>query len=440
VLLITTDKAGRFHVEGRVPGMRYMVMWPKKATASVFVVVEPGKNKDLGDLKVDNWGHGIGKWSTGRGAMEKMPLRLAVETALYSRRIELSSREATSMSSEPVGPLLRYIRRLATGRKDSELPDNQLLERFANHQDESAFAALQRRHGPMVLSVCQSALHNWHDAEDVFQAVFLVLAQKAGSIQRREAVSSWLYGVAYRLALKAHASAARRKIREKRAAVMPSADPLLDLNLRELRSVLYQELDRLPEHYRSPLVLCYFEEKSQEEAARLLGWSKGSVIGRLQRGRELLRKRLRQRGLVLSSSLLVSALGLSSATVPILDAHRLAGWLADLESDQYTTRQQATEELEKLGEAVELALRSALENRPPLESRCRIRWLLDRLRAERLSPPPERLRTMRAVEVLERIGTSQARQLLDLLARGAPDVALTIEAKCALDRLSRRSE
>lgn len=125
---------------------------------------------------------------------------------------------------------------------------------------------------------------------------------------------------------------------------------------------------------------------------------------------------------------------------PIPDAHRLAGWLADLESDQYTTRQQATEELEKLGEAVELALRSALENRPPLESRCRIRWLLDRLRTERLSPPPERLRTMRAVEVLERIGTSQARQLLDLLARGAPDVALTIEAKCALDRLSRRSE
>jgi RNA polymerase sigma factor (sigma-70 family) len=221
------------------------------------------------------------------------------------------------MSSESVGPLLRYIRQMATGRKDSDLPDHQLLERFATFRDESAFAALLRRHGPMVLSVCQSVLHNLHDAENAFQAAFLVLAQKAGSIQRRDSVSSWLYRVAYHLAVKAQASAARRKDLEKRAAVMPSADPLLDLNLRELRGVLFEELDRLPENYRAPLVLCYLEEKTQEEAARLLGWSKGAVIGRLQRGRELLRKRLRQRGLTLSASLAASALALGSASAAV---------------------------------------------------------------------------------------------------------------------------
>jgi RNA polymerase sigma factor (sigma-70 family) len=222
------------------------------------------------------------------------------------------------MNSTQIDPLLRFIRQLAVGRIDNELPDHQLLERFATLRDESAFAALLRRHGPMVLSVCRSVLHNVHDAEDAFQAAFLVLARKAGSIQRRESVSSWLYRVAYHLAVKAQANAARRKNHEKRAAVMPSADPLLDLNLRELRGVLYEELDRLPEHYRSALVLCYLEEKTQEEAARLLGWSKGAVIGRLQRGRELLRKRLRRRGLALSVSLVASALGVSaaSATVP----------------------------------------------------------------------------------------------------------------------------
>ncbi len=221
------------------------------------------------------------------------------------------------MSSAQVSPILRFIRQLAVGRKDSELPDHQLLERFATRRDEAAFAALLRRHGPMILSVCQSVLHKVHDAEDAFQAAFLVLAQKAGSIQRRESVSSWLYRVAYHLAVKAQANAARRKNHEKRAAVMPSADPLLDLNLRELRGVLYEELDRLPEHYRSALVLCYLEEKTQEEAARLLGWTKATVNGRLQRGRELLRKRLRQRGLALSASLVASALGLSAASAAV---------------------------------------------------------------------------------------------------------------------------
>jgi RNA polymerase sigma factor (sigma-70 family) len=171
--------------------------------------------------------------------------------------------------------------------------------------------------GPMVLGVCKSVLHNLHDAEDAFQAAFLVLARKAGSIHRREAVSAWLYRVAYHLAVKAQASAARRKIHEQRAAAMPPADPVLDMSLRELRNVLNEELRRLPEQYRAPVVLCCLEEKSLEEAARLLGWTKGAVKGRLQRGRERLRQRLRRRGLNLSAGLIAVALSTSSASAQV---------------------------------------------------------------------------------------------------------------------------
>jgi RNA polymerase sigma factor (sigma-70 family) len=217
------------------------------------------------------------------------------------------------MSSAHVGAALRHIRRLATARHDLELPDHQLLERFATQQDQDAFAALLRRHGPMVLGVCQSALRNLHDAEDVFQATFLVLARKAGSIHRREAVSGWLHRVAYHLAMDARASAARRRILEKRAVTMPSADPVLDMSLRELHGVLNEELQRLPEEYRAPLVLCCLEEKSLEEAARLLGWTRWSVKGRLRRGRERLRARLRRRGL----ALFAAALSTSSVSAQV---------------------------------------------------------------------------------------------------------------------------
>ncbi len=221
------------------------------------------------------------------------------------------------MSSTQIDPLLRFIRQLAVGRIDNELPDHRLLERFATARDEAAFAALLRRHGPMVLRVCQSVLHNLHDSEDVFQAAFLVLARKAGSIQRREAVSGWLYRVAYHLAVKAQANAVRRKNHEKRAAVVPSAEPLLDMSLRELQGVLHEEIQRLPEQYRAPLLLCGLEDRSLEEAAHLLGWSKGCVKGRLHRGREQLRARLRRRGLDLSAGLLAAALATNSISAQL---------------------------------------------------------------------------------------------------------------------------
>jgi RNA polymerase sigma factor (sigma-70 family) len=224
------------------------------------------------------------------------------------------------MSSAQLGVVLRHIRRLAATRQDLKVADRQLLEQFATHQDGDAFAALLGRHGGMVLGVCQSVLHNLHDAEDAFQATFLVLARKAGSIHRREAVSSWLHRVAYHLAVDAVANAARRRVLERRAVAMPSDDPVLDMSLRELRAVLHEELRQLPAEYRAPLVLCGLEEKTVEEAARQLGWTKWTVKGRLQRGRERLRARLRQRGLELSAGLFAAALSTGSTSAHVTAA------------------------------------------------------------------------------------------------------------------------
>jgi RNA polymerase sigma-70 factor (ECF subfamily) len=174
-----------------------------------------------------------------------------------------------------------------------------LLEWFVAGQDEEAFAALVRRYGPLVQGVCRRVLHDWDDAQDAFQATFLVLARKAASLAKPEALGNWLYGVAYRTAVKAKARAARRRETERQAASLPRPDPSLDRARHELREVLDEELSRLPEKYRAPLVLCYLEGKTNQEAARQLGCPAGSMSGRLARGRELLGERLaaREKGL-----------------------------------------------------------------------------------------------------------------------------------------------
>jgi RNA polymerase sigma factor (sigma-70 family) len=184
----------------------------------------------------------------------------------------------------------------AESRELDALTDGELLERFAQRHEEAAFAALLRRHGPMVLSVCRRVLRSTHDAEDAFQVTFLVMVEKAHRLRRPELLGNWLYGVAYRTALHARQRAARRSEREREAAAMSSDaanDP--EIESRELRRVLDEELHRLPQKYRAPLVLCYLEGKTNEEAARLLGWPSGSMSYRLARGRELLRGRLQAR-------------------------------------------------------------------------------------------------------------------------------------------------
>jgi RNA polymerase sigma factor (sigma-70 family) len=217
------------------------------------------------------------------------------------------------MTSTQAGLLLEHIRRLAGTPPGSQRPDGQLLERFTLERDEAAFAALVRRHGPMVLNVCRSVLRHEQDAEDAFQATFLVLTRKADSIRQPEAVAGWLYEVAYRVAVKAQADAARRRAREQRAPLMAAADPTLDMTLRDLRRVLHEELHRLPEKYRVPLVLCYLEGRSHAEAAAHLGLGKGTFRGRLDRGREQLRRRLAARGVALSALLCAAAVAPKAA-------------------------------------------------------------------------------------------------------------------------------
>jgi RNA polymerase sigma factor (sigma-70 family) len=212
------------------------------------------------------------------------------------------------MAAAQLGSVLQHIRKLAAVHQSAELTDGQLLEGFATRHEEAAFTALVQRHGPMVLGVCRRVLRNPHDAEDAFQATFLILVRKAGSIGRRESLSYWLHEVAYRTALRAKFNAAKRRVHERQALAMSDADPLAELAWRDVQPLLDAELQQLPEKYRAPFILCYLEGKTHAEAAQQLGWPKGTVSGRLARARDLLRARLAQRGLVVSSGALAAAL------------------------------------------------------------------------------------------------------------------------------------
>jgi RNA polymerase sigma factor (sigma-70 family) len=204
--------------------------------------------------------------------------------------------------------LLQHLRRLAAPRAADPAEDAVLLDRFARTRDEAAFAVLVARHGPLVLRLCRRVLADADAAEDAFQATFLVLARKAGALRRPQALPAWLHGVAYRVAQKARVAAARRQRREAPSAddlapADPRPDPLDELSARELLAIVDEEVQRLPEAYRLPVLLCGLEGRSQEEAARLLGWTPGSVKGRLERGRARLQARLARRGLALSAAL-----------------------------------------------------------------------------------------------------------------------------------------
>jgi RNA polymerase sigma factor (sigma-70 family) len=216
--------------------------------------------------------------------------------------------------------VLQHIREMVATEQTAQLRDQQLVERFAQAREEAAFDALVKRHGPLVLGVCRRVLHNWHDAEDAFQATFLILARKAGSIGQRESVASWLYRVAFHTALKAKASAASRQRREQQTRNRTPADPLEEVTGRELLLVLDEELQHLPECLRTPLVLCYLQGKTRDEAAQQLGWSLATLKRRLEKGRQRLRLRLEHRGLALSAALLGAGLaqGIASATVPAI--------------------------------------------------------------------------------------------------------------------------
>ncbi len=209
--------------------------------------------------------------------------------------------------------VVRHLRDLAGTSGSGVSDDARLLAQFASTGDETAFATLLRRHGPMVLDVCRRVLRHSQDAEDAFQATFLLLARKAGSIHKGESVGCWLHGVACRTAMKARAQAARRRECEREAADMRTSGPRCEKAWQELLAVLDEEIQRLPRKHRSPLVLCYLEGKTQEEAARQLGWPLGTVRGRLARAREQLRGRLARRGLALTAAPLAAVLAANAA-------------------------------------------------------------------------------------------------------------------------------
>jgi RNA polymerase sigma factor (sigma-70 family) len=223
------------------------------------------------------------------------------------------------MPNRVAAPLLGYIRGLAGACLGGELPDRELVRRFADQRDEAAFAALVGRHGGTVLGVCRRVLGNEDDAEDVFQATFLVLSRKAATLARKDAVGPWLFGVAHRLALKARRQA-RRPPRGDRPPARPSGDPLDELTVREAQAVLDEELARLPERERGPLVLCYLEGMTRDEAARRLGCPLGTLKSRLVRGRAALHRQLARRGLSLAgaaSTLLLAEKPAAAALVPL---------------------------------------------------------------------------------------------------------------------------
>ncbi len=198
------------------------------------------------------------------------------------------------------------------------LSDGELLDRFVARREEAIFEAITHRHGPMVWGVCRRVLRDHHDAEDAFQATFLVLARKASSVMPREKLGNWLYGVAYQTALKARSMRAKRRVRESQVSDMP--EPMVvPHDLRDaLAESLDRELSRLPEKYRIPIVLCELEGKSHREAAEQVGWPIGTVSGRLSRARAMLAKRMAQRGVSLSvgSLTVMLAQDAASASMP----------------------------------------------------------------------------------------------------------------------------
>jgi C-terminal peptidase prc len=215
------------------------------------------------------------------------------------------------MAQGQMHALVRYVRTLA-GASPPEPTDKHLLERFAAVRDEDAFAALVQRHGPLVRGVCRRVLGSRDDADDVFQATFFVLARKAASIRWHDSVGSWLHEVAYRLSQESRAKAARRRFHELSAAEARAAitSPQRDT---EVFALLDEELHRLPAKYRTPLLLCYLQGRTSDEAAQELGRPLRTLQRRLAQGRELLRSRLARRGVTLSSALLLGVLSQGSA-------------------------------------------------------------------------------------------------------------------------------
>ena len=222
------------------------------------------------------------------------------------------------MATAPMDTVIRHLRRVVLLHDAADGTDGDLLAAFIDQKDQVAFETLMRRHGPMVLAVCHRVVRNHHDAEDAFQATFLVLARKASSIKPRGMVANWLHGVAYRTAMKARTMAGKRQGREKQLKDTLEPPATQQNPWHDVQALLDQELNGLPENYRLPILLCDLGGKTIKDATQQLGWPQGTLAGRLARGRKLLAKRIANRGGVLSAGSLaaVVARNVASAGVP----------------------------------------------------------------------------------------------------------------------------
>jgi RNA polymerase sigma factor (sigma-70 family) len=222
------------------------------------------------------------------------------------------------MSSSALAAGLRHLRGKLAAQQHSDDSDEQLLHAFLASRDDNAFAVLVRRHGPMVLHLCRRVLGHEQDAEDAFQATFLVLSRQAARLRKKASLASWLHGIAYRLALKAKRAAARRRKHENSLGAQTRsrspADPADDLSWREVRTRLDNEIAHLPEKYRSVFVLFYLEDCGREETARRLGLKEGTVASRLDKARKRLQQRLGRRGVELTAVLTATGLAAQTAS------------------------------------------------------------------------------------------------------------------------------
>jgi RNA polymerase sigma factor (sigma-70 family) len=212
------------------------------------------------------------------------------------------------MPNHPLSTVLRHIRAVAVPESTRELSDGQLLEQFAARANGPAFAELVRRYGRLVWGVCRNVLGNDHDADDAFQATFLVLVRQAASVRKAAALSSWLHGVAYRVAMKAKRGAARRRAHERQAPQPPQARPVSESAWRDLQAALDEEVHGLPDRLRVPFVLCFLEGKGPADVAGQLGWKVSTVRTRLSQARQELLLRLARRGVSLSAALCAATL------------------------------------------------------------------------------------------------------------------------------------
>jgi RNA polymerase sigma factor (sigma-70 family) len=220
----------------------------------------------------------------------------------------------------PNTAIFRQIRTLFNVGIIGDLTDAQLLERFTTLDHEAAelaFAAIVERHGPMVLRVCRNLLNNPHDAQDAFQATFLVLVQKAQSLWVKDSLAPWLHRVAHRVASRARASTVRRREHERRAAELKPIRVYDEDKAEDVLGLLHKEIDRLPERYRVAVVVCDLEGLSHERAARHLGWAIGTVKSRVARARQLLRSRMAGRGLGLPTILMITEAATSSVDAAV---------------------------------------------------------------------------------------------------------------------------